>query len=85
MSFETLVNEARSLTQAEKLNLLTAIVEMLKISARDEVEVKDCLVFPHIDTQMAISDDIMNMVVGKLPDNFDVDKATEEMWEYLAK
>ena len=85
MSFETLVNETKSLTQAEKLNLLTAIVEMLKISARDEVGAKDSLVFPHIDTQMAISDDTMNMVVGKLPDDFDVDKATEEMWECFAR
>lgn len=85
MSYEVLVNEAKALSQEEKLGLLAALVGMLKVSTSDEEEKSGGLVFPSIDPQIEISADTMSMVIGKLPDGFDVDAVTAEMWERLAQ
>ena len=84
MSYDVLVNEAKALSQEEKLDLLAVLVGMLKLPINDEDKKSGGLVFPSINPQMEISADTMSMVIGKLPDGFDVDAVTAEMWEHLA-
>lgn len=43
------------------------------------------LVFPHIDDDIAPSEEILSMVLGPLPEGFDIDKELELMWEERAK
>lgn len=43
------------------------------------------LKFPHIPKNRKISAETMSMVIGPMPEGFDFDKATDEMWEEFAK
>lgn len=43
------------------------------------------LKFPHVPKGRTISPRTMSMVIGAMPDDFDYDKATDEMWEELAR
>lgn len=43
------------------------------------------LVFPHIDDNMEPSPELLAMVLGPVPDDFDIDKELELMWEERAK
>lgn len=54
-------------------------------SRSDKGNGKRRLVFPHVPKDRRISAKAMSMVIGKMPENFDFDKATDEMWEDFAK
>ena len=43
------------------------------------------LVFPHIDDGFVPSESLLSMVLGPLPEGFDIDKELELMWEERAK
>lgn len=39
------------------------------------------LSFPHIPANRPISKEVLNMVIGTLPRDFDIEKETDLMWE----
>lgn len=41
--------------------------------------------FPRIPKGRSLSPTVMEMVVGQLPDDFDLEKASDEMWEERAQ
>ena len=43
------------------------------------------LVFPHIDDNSQPSEELLSMVLGPVPEGFDIDKELELMWEERAK
>ena len=43
------------------------------------------LVFPHISEDLKPSPELMAMVLGPVPEGFDIDKELEQMWEERAK
>ncbi len=43
------------------------------------------LVFPHIPKNMKISPEVRELVIGKLPEDFDFEQETDKMWEEWAK
>lgn len=43
------------------------------------------LVFPHIAAKRSVSKQVLEMTVGALPDDFDVEKEMTQMWEERAK
>lgn len=43
------------------------------------------LKFPHIPKNRKILPETLEMVIGKLPNDFDFEKETEKMWEELAQ
>lgn len=43
------------------------------------------LVFPHFDDGFVPSESLLSMVLGPLPEGFDIDKELELMWEERAK
>ena len=43
------------------------------------------LVFPKIEEDFKVSQEVLNMVCGTLPENFDFDKEMEIMWEEMAQ
>lgn len=43
------------------------------------------LKFPHIPKNRKILPETLEMVIGKMPDDFDFEKETEKMWEELAQ
>ena len=42
------------------------------------------LKFPHIPKDFKISKEVLNMTVGKLPDDFDYEKERDKMWKERA-
>ena len=52
-----------------------------KRTAKSEKE----LVFPHINDDFVPSEELLSMVLGPLPEGFDIDKELNLMWEERAK
>jgi hypothetical protein len=62
--------------------LAEKLIENVKEQGKQE---KKELVFPKIDKSEPISEKTLSLVIGTLPKDFDVQKATDEMWEEFAK
>ena len=43
------------------------------------------LVFPKIGKDFKVSQEVLDMVCGSLPEDFDLDKEKEVMWEEMAQ
>ena len=43
------------------------------------------LVFPKIEKDFKVSQEVLDMVCGTLPEDFDLDKEMEVMWEEMAQ
>ncbi len=83
MNYEAIAENIDTMTETEKLNLITLIVKSLKNSSTPKKG--NDLIFPHIDKNIPISQTTMNLVVGKIPESFDIEKATDEMWKGFAQ
>ena len=46
---------------------------------------KKKLVFPKIEKEFEVSQEVLDMVCGTLPEDFDFDKEMEIMWEEMAQ
>ena len=55
-----------------------------KGSATKEEPMKK-LVFPKIEKDFKVSQEVLDMVCGSLPEDFDLDKEKEVMWEEMAQ
>ena len=56
-----------------------------KLLEKKEKKAKKELVFPHIDADFNMSPELQEMVLGPVPEGFDIDKELEQMWEERAK
>lgn len=56
-----------------------------KLLEKKGKKVKKELVFPHIDADFKLSTELQEMVLGPVPEGFDIDKELEQMWEERAK
>ena len=54
------------------------------LEKKEKKETKE-LVFPHIEDDFKLSPKLQEMVLGPVPDGFDIDKELEQMWEERAK
>ena len=43
------------------------------------------LIFPKIEKDFKVSQEVLDMVCGTLPEDFDLDKEMEVMWEEMAQ
>ena len=72
-----------SLSASDRQWLADKLVEVSEVKqiAKSEKE----LVFPHFDDSFVPSESLLSMVLGPLPEGFDIDKELELMWEERAK
>ena len=59
--------------------------KLMKNTKEEEKTAKRKLVFPHIDDDFEPSEELLSMVLGPVPEGFDIDKEFELMWEERAK
>ena len=59
--------------------------KLMKNSKKEEKTATKKLVFPHIDDDFEPSEELLSMVLGPVPEGFDIDKEFELMWEERAK
>ena len=59
--------------------------KLLEKKEKKAKKAKKELVFPHIDADFKISPELQEMVLGPVPEGFDIDKELEQMWEERAK
>ena len=72
-----------SLSASDRQWLADKLVE--KTDEQQEAKSEKELVFPHIDDGFVPSESLLSMVLGPLPEGFDIDKELELMWEERAK
>ena len=63
-------------------------VELLENSTKESAAVgmqRKKLVFPKIEKEFKVSQEVLDMVCGTLPEDFDFDKEKEIMWEEMAQ
>lgn len=59
--------------------------KLIENTEKKERNGKKELVFPHISEDLQPSPELMAMVLGPVPEGFDIDKELEQMWEERAK
>ena len=59
--------------------------KLLEKKEKKAKKAKKELVFPHIDADFKMSPELQEMVLGPVPEGFDIDKELEQMWEERAK
>ena len=74
-----------SLTASNQRWLAEKLLESSEKQKVDEIALKKKLVFPKIGKDFMVSQEVLDMVCGALPEDFDFDKETEMMWEALAQ
>ena len=72
-----------SLSASDRQWLADRLVEVSEVKqiAKSEKE----LVFPHFDDGYVPSESLLSLVLGPLPEGFDIDKELDLMWEERAK
>lgn len=74
-----------SLTASNQRWLAERLLESSESKKVDaEISNKE-LVFPKIEKDFEVSQEVLDMVCGLLPDDFDFDKEKEIMWEEMAQ
>ena len=68
-----------SLSASDRHWLADKLVEGSEVKQVAKSEKK--LVFPHFDDGFVPSESLLSMVLGPLPEGFDIDKEHELMWE----
>lgn len=79
--------------EADKVRLVRAILNIEDVSVMAEVKkYLNNILIPNAKNvknnsvrTRSVSKDVLNMVVGELPVDMDVEKETDRMWEELAK
>ena len=84
MSYESIVQNIATMTESEQLNLISVIVNLLKDN-NQSFNKNQKLDFPCIKKDFSISKQTMDMVIGKLPDNFDLEKESDKMWQEMSQ
>ena len=72
-----------SLSASDRQWLADRLVEGAEVKQIAKSE-KD-LVFPHFEDSYVPSESLLSLVLGPLPEGFDIDKELELMWEERAK
>ena len=72
-----------SLSASDRQWLADRLVE--KTDEQQAAKSEEELVFPHFDDGFVPSESLLSMVLGPLPEGFDIDKELELMWEERAK
>ena len=72
-----------SLSASDRQWLADRLVEVSEVKqvAKSEKE----LVFPHFDDRFVPSESLLSLVLGPLPEGFDIDKELDLMWEERAQ
>lgn len=76
------------LPDQEKFEIAQQLLVSINISSFQHEEKKPKrkeLVFPKVPKDLKPSQEVLDMVVGKLPADFDYDKTIDEMWEEFAR
>lgn len=80
VSLDSVWNLVQSLSRDNQKWLADKIYENISHKpAKKELE------FPHIPKNMKISPEVRELVIGKLPEDFDFEQETDKMWEEWAK
>ena len=72
-----------SLSTSDRQWLADRLVE--KTDEQQTAKSEKELVFPHFNDGLVPSEGLLSMVLGPLPEGFDIDKELELMWEERAK
>ena len=80
VSLDSVWNLVQSLSRDNQKWLADKIYENIS-----HKQAKKELVFPHIPKNMKISPEVRELVIGKLPEDFDFEQETDKMWEEWAK
>ncbi len=76
------------LPDQEKFEIAQQLLVSINISSFKQDEKKhnrEEQAFPKVPKGLKPSQEVLDMVVGKLPADFDYDKAIDEMWEEFAR
>ena len=74
-----------SLTASNQRWLAARLLENSEKEMVDDALAKKKLVFPKIGKDFKVSQEILDMVCGTLPDDFDLEKEKAAMWEEMAQ
>lgn len=74
-----------SLTASNQRWLAERLLESSEKENATKEEVMKKLVFPKIGKDFKVSQEVLDMVCGSLPEDFDLDKEKELMWEEMAQ
>ena len=74
-----------SLTASNQRWLAERLLESSEKESPTEEEPMKKLVFPKIGKDFKVSQEVLDMVCGSLPEDFDMDAEKEIMWEEMAQ
>lgn len=74
-----------SLTASNQRWLAERLLESSEKGSATKEEPMKKLVFPKIEKDFKVSQEVLDMVCGSLPEDFDLDKEKEVMWEEMAQ
>ena len=74
-----------SLTASNQRWLAERLLESSEKESPTEEEPMKNLVFPKIGKDFKVSQEVLDMVCGSLPEDFDLDAEKEIMWEEMAQ
>ncbi len=74
-----------SLTASNQRWLAERLLESSEKESPTEEEPMKKLVFPKIGMDFKVSQEVLDMVCGSLPEDFDLDAEKEIMWEEMAQ
>lgn len=74
-----------SLTASNQRWLAEKLLESSEKESNVDGMSRKKLVFPKIGTDFEVSQEVLDMVCGTLPKDFDFDKEMETMWEEIAQ
>ena len=87
LSMNNLWNDLQglSLTASNQRWLAERLLESSEKGNATEEDTMKKLVFPKIGKDFKVSQEVLDMVCGSLPEDFDLDKEKEVMWEEMAQ
>lgn len=74
-----------SLTASNQRWLAERLLESSEKGSATKDDTMKKMVFPKIGKDFKVSQEVLNMVCGSLPEGFDLDKEKEVMWEEMAQ
>lgn len=74
-----------SLTANNQCWLAERLLESSEKGSATKEDTMKKLVFPKIGKDFKVSQEVLDMVCGSLPEDFDLDKEKEVMWEEMAQ
>ena len=74
-----------SLTASNQRWLAERLLESSEKGSSTKEDTMKKMVFPKIGKDFKVSQEVLDMVCGSLPEDFDLDKEKEVMWEEMAQ